>query len=92
MLERDLERMFVKAVRDAGGRAYKFTSPARRGVPDRLVVFQDKPVCFVELKRPGGKPTKLQEIEIRNLVALGQRVFVIDRPSLIEDFIKEYQA
>ena len=33
MLEKDIESYLVKIVRANGGEAYKFSSPARRGVP-----------------------------------------------------------
>jgi hypothetical protein len=39
MAERDIERRHRKAVKRRGGTAYKFVSPGRRGVPDRLVLF-----------------------------------------------------
>ena len=60
MLERDIEKYLVAEVRKRGGEAYKFTSPAMRGVADRLVVMPGR-IWFVELKRPGGKLTPLQE-------------------------------
>jgi hypothetical protein len=36
--ETDVERAFCARVKTNGGTAYKFTSPARRSVPDRLVL------------------------------------------------------
>ncbi len=42
---------------------YKFTSPGRSGVPDRLFLKNGK-VAFVELKGPGKSPTPLQMREI----------------------------
>ena len=75
--ERDIERALVEAVAAAGGIAYKFTSPARRGVPDRLIVLPGGRVRFVEVKAPGGRLSKLQEIEIARLRSLGASVGVI---------------
>lgn len=39
MAEKSIEARHRKAVKARGGIAYKFTSPGRRGVPDRLVLF-----------------------------------------------------
>lgn len=72
MLERDIEKYLVAEVRKRGGEAYKFTSPAMRGVADRLVVMPGA-VWFVELKRPGGKLTPLQERFALRMEDLGQR-------------------
>lgn len=38
MLEKVIEAHLVKRVKEQGGIAYKFTSPQRRSVPDRLVL------------------------------------------------------
>ena len=58
--KKGVETDFVKAVRKAGGRAYKFTSENNRGVTDRIVIFPGQ-VWFVEIKRESGKMTKLQK-------------------------------
>ena len=76
--EAALERWFVATVKKRGGRAYKFTSPGRRSVPDRLVVLPNTIPFFVELKREGKKPTPKQELEINFLEQQGQFVFVAD--------------
>jgi len=60
MLERDIEKAFVKRVKSLGGMAEKFTSPAKRSVPDRIVTLPGGKIIFVELKKPGAKPTELQ--------------------------------
>jgi len=39
MLERVIEAYLVQKVKELGGIAYKFTSPQRRSVPDRLCLF-----------------------------------------------------
>lgn len=78
MLEKEIESYLVRRVAAAGGTAYKFSSPARRGVPDRIVVMPGGRVVFVELKAPGKRATTLQEREHERLRALGQDVHVID--------------
>lgn len=39
MLEKKVEEHLCKRVKELGGIAYKFTSPQRRSVPDRLVLL-----------------------------------------------------
>ena len=78
MLERDIEAHLVEGVKRLGGVAYKFTSPGRRNVPDRLCVLPGGRVVFVELKAPGKKPTAGQAREHRRLMGLGCVVWVCD--------------
>tara|TARA_R100001369_G_scaffold87344_1_gene122775 strand:+ start:115 stop:390 length:276 start_codon:yes stop_codon:yes gene_type:complete len=87
ILERDIERYLVRRVKDLGGVAYKFTSPSRRGVPDRLCVFPDGISVFIECKAPGKKPTVLQTHEIERLRNLGQQVFVVDSKESIDEIV-----
>ena len=39
---------------------FKFSSASRKGVPDRIFLYKGS-VMFIEFKRNGKKPTKLQE-------------------------------
>lgn len=78
MLERDVEKALVRRVKALGGMAEKFTSPARRSVPDRLVTMPDGQIIFVELKAPGKKPTEAQMRDHAKRRAMGCDVRVID--------------
>lgn len=78
MLERDVEAWLVAETKKRGGTAYKFTSPQRRSVPDRLVLLPGGEIFFVETKAPGKKPTEGQVREHDRLRALGFRVYVMD--------------
>ena len=75
--ERGVERALIAAAVAAGGVAYKFTSPGRRGVPDRLVVLPGGSVIFAEVKGTRGRVSKLQAIEIARLRSLGARVELV---------------
>lgn len=85
--EAAVEAAHIASVKSLGGISYKFTSPQRRGVPDRLdllpipaaarhVVAQY--IRFTECKRPGEKPTEVQEREHQRLRALGFTVDIVD--------------
>ena len=78
MKESELERKFCRLVAQAGGKAYKFVSPGNTGVPDRIVVLPGGRVGFVELKREGGKPGKLQRLRQAELEKLGCYTAVVD--------------
>lgn len=78
MREKKVEAELVKAVKDRGGRAYKFVSPGIDGVPDRIVLLPHGKIGFCELKRPGEKMRILQEKRKRQLQELGFLVFCVD--------------
>lgn len=78
VLEKHVEAALVKRVKVLGGMAEKFTSPAKRSVPDRLVSLPNGNIVFVELKRPGAKPTEKQTLDHDRRRALGFKVVVID--------------
>lgn len=86
--EKDIENYLVKKVKELGGVAYKFTSPSRRSVPDRLVVCPGNRIAFVEVKRPGNTPTQAQQREMQKLADLGCVVTWVDSYDLVDEFIK----
>lgn len=91
MRERDIEAYLVTKVRKAGGVAYKFVSPGRAGVPDRLCVFPGGAVCFVELKAPGCEPTAIQYAQISRLQRLGCRVHIIYDKEQVDPLVGMYR-
>ncbi len=54
--ESTIEKYLVTEVKKSDGIAYKFLSPGRRAVPDRLVLLPGGRAVFVECKAPGEKP------------------------------------
>lgn len=90
MLEKEIEKILVEEVRKLGGRAYKFVSPGNSGVPDRIVIFPDGRVIFVELKTSKGALTQLQQVQIKRLCNLGQTVMVVKGLEGVIDFFQEY--
>lgn len=77
MLERDIERKVCQYAEKNGWLTFKFTSPANRGVPDRLLIRNGQ-VIFIEFKAKGKKPTALQTKIINKIRQYGCAVYVID--------------
>jgi len=57
---------------------YKFTSPARRSVPDRLFITLEGRHFFIEFKRKGKEPTPAQRVEINKIRFNKGTVWVVD--------------
>ena len=91
MNEGEIEKHLCRHVRELGGTAYKFVSPGKRGVPDRIVVLQDRAPFFVEVKATDGKLSLQQACRINELRALGQCVFVVASLDDIADLLGPYK-
>jgi hypothetical protein len=78
MLEKQIEAKVCEYAKSKGLLAYKFTSPARAAVPDRLFITPDGRVFFCEFKAAGKKPTEAQAREHQRLQQHKVNVFVID--------------
>ncbi|HEY0200321.1 MAG TPA: VRR-NUC domain-containing protein [Burkholderiaceae bacterium] len=87
--EREVEALLVKRVQAAGGQAYKFTSPGRVGVPDRIVLLPWREPVFVEVKRKGMVPRPSQVREHQRMRAAGATVVVIDDAAGISALLEE---
>lgn len=70
-LEKDVERWLGQEVRKLGGLWFKFTSPGRIGVPDRILILQGQ-VIFVEMKTEKGVLSAIQKATIRQMVKDGE--------------------
>ena len=77
MLEKDVERHFVWAVERLGGKTYKFTSPGRSGVADRIALLPDGSTHFVELKTKTGRLSALQILFAHEMQSLNQNYSVL---------------
>jgi hypothetical protein len=73
MKEKDVENHFVWAVQRMGGVSYKFISPGRKGVADRIACLPDGSTWFVELKTKGGRLSELQKLFAADMARLNQR-------------------
>lgn len=78
MLEKQIEAKVCEYARSKNVLAYKFTSPSRAAVPDRIFIRPDGLVWFCEFKRTGQKATEAQKREHLRLQQHKVSVFVID--------------
>ena len=92
MLEREIERKLVNAVKKQGGLCWKFTSPGTAGVPDRIILMPKGHIAFVETKAPGETMRPLQEKRKRQLESLGFKVFCLDSIEDIPKVISEIEG
>lgn len=60
MLERNIEAAVCDYAKTKGFLVYKFTSPQRAAVPDRMFVTPKGVVFFIEFKATGKQPTAAQ--------------------------------
>ena len=77
VLEKQIEAKVCDYAKECGMAVYKFTSPARAAVPDRMFIYKGR-VFFIEFKREGQKPTDAQEREHHRLRQHKVSVFVVD--------------
>mgnify|MGYP002757157599 CR=1 FL=1 len=86
-LESEIERHLKNLIERAGGLCYKFMSPGRNGVPDRIVLAEGQ-TYFVELKRPGEKPRPEQVKVHQDMQKRGVSVYVLDSKKAVENFVQ----
>lgn len=86
-LEKDVEAYFRRKVSEAGGLSWKTTALNYRGFPDRLVLYYGR-FYLVELKRIGGKMSKLQESFAKKVIEHGGNFYLVEGHDGVNDFIK----
>lgn len=87
MKEKYIERYLMNQVRDRlKGIAYKFTSPGRRAVPDRLCVVSGH-CFFVECKASDKYLTDAQARERERLETLDQWVYEVNSKHQVDKLI-----
>jgi hypothetical protein len=91
MLESTLEKKVCTYAKSQGFLVYKFVSPAQRGVPDRIFLYNSQ-AYFFEFKTKKGYLSELQKVQIAKLVKQQFPVFVVDDPlegmQLVDEIIK----
>ena len=77
MLEKEIERYLVRRTIEHGGVAYKWVSPGRVGVADRIVLLPGGVVWFVELKTAKGRLSPWQKVFAAEMRRMGVNYIVI---------------
>lgn len=88
--EKVIERKLVEAVKANGGMCIKLLCDQLTGLPDRLCLFPNHRIAFVELKTTGRKPRRIQLYIHNKLRALGFRVEILDSINEVIEFINDY--
>lgn len=79
VLESSTERFVVRVAKNEFNFiVLKLNNKASDGWPDRLFLRPEGESFFIEFKRKGETPRKLQEFRIANLLSMGHTVYVVD--------------
>jgi Holliday junction resolvase len=70
MTEQQIQRQLVKKLESEGYYVIKLTVTNKTGIPD-LIALKPNEVRFIEVKRPKGIISKIQEFRIKELRKLG---------------------
>ncbi len=84
--ENQIEKYLDQEVKTLGGFTRKYTSPGRKGVPDRIVFY--KGVIFIEVKTMTGVLSRLQEREIRRMRKQGAPTLVVASTADVDILIR----
>ena len=90
MTEKEIETYFVRRVKAMGGYAYKFRSVSQRGVSDRIACMPNGKIIMVEIKKPGGRLSALQEIFAEEMRSVGAPYVCLWSKEDVDDFIQTY--
>lgn len=67
MTEQQIQSKRIKQLEAEGYYVIKLIRTNKNGIPDLLAIPPGSEVLFSEVKRPGQKPSKLQEYRIKEL-------------------------
>ena len=71
MTEQQIQSKRIKQLESDGYYVIKLTNTNKNGIPDLLAIPPQSDVLFVEVKKPKGKLSKLQEYRIKELKKYG---------------------
>ena len=72
MTEQQIQTKRIKELEDEGYYVIKLIKTNKNGIPDLIAIPPNSGVLFSEVKRPGGKTSKLQEYRLKELKAYGR--------------------
>lgn len=76
--EKKIEQELIKEVKAMGGICYKFMSPGRKHVPDRLCVLPKGIIFFVECKKEDEEPRSGQYRELVRLRDMDHHAYYVN--------------
>lgn len=88
-LENKIENYLVEKCKKLDILCLKFTSPSLNGVPDRILISDNYPPIFVELKRENEKPRPQQNHVINEFKKRNVEVYVIDTKQSVDKLINK---
>ena len=71
MTEQQIQVKRIKELEEQGYYVIKLIKTNKNGIPDLIAIPPNSDVIFSEVKRPGGKLSKLQEYRLKELKGLG---------------------
>ena len=86
--EGQVEDYLIKRCEEHNFLCYKFVSPGRNGVPDRIIIGRGHTV-FIELKAPNGTPSAQQILNAKRMTAAGADVRFCFSKEAIDEFFEE---
>lgn len=76
MKEQQIQAKKIKELEVDGYYVIKLINTNKNGIPDLIAIPQNSDVLFVEVKKPDGKLSKLQEYRLKELEKHGVKVEV----------------
>jgi Holliday junction resolvase-like predicted endonuclease len=74
MTEQQIQTKKIKELEAQGYYVIKLINTNKNGIPDLIAIPRDSDVLFVEVKKPEGKLSKLQEYRAKELEQHGIKV------------------
>lgn len=74
MKEQQIQAKKIKQLESDGYYVIKLINTNKNGIPDLIAIPKDSDVLFVEVKKPDGKLSKLQEFRKKELENYGIKV------------------
>lgn len=85
--ESAVEHYLTQRCQSLGFLSWKYISPTRGGVPDRIVITSAT-TCFVEVKRPGEEISNRQIATIETMRKAGAQVHIVDSATQVDELIE----
>lgn len=76
MTEQQIQSKLIKELESQGYYVIKLMKTNKNGIPDLIAIPRDSNVKFIEVKKPNGKVSKLQEYRLKELENHGIEVEV----------------